>query len=72
MYNKVITGIKPLGFVWETQDPFLFCVHHLDDFPVGNESMGPLASLSGRAIGQDFTLKDGWRMYHGGSSSWGL
>jgi quercetin 2,3-dioxygenase len=65
MYNKIITSIKPLGFVWETQDPFLFCVHHLDDFPRGNENMGPEASLAGRVIGQDFTLKDGWRMYHG-------
>jgi redox-sensitive bicupin YhaK (pirin superfamily) len=65
MYNKIITSIKPLGFVWETQDPFLFCVHHLDDFPAGNVNMGPNASLAGRVIGQDFTLKDGWRMYHG-------
>jgi len=65
MYNKIITRVKPLGFVWETQDPFLFCVHHQDDFPPGNENMGPDASLKGRVIGQDFTLKDGWRMYHG-------
>jgi hypothetical protein len=27
--------------------------------------MGPNASLEGRALGQDFTIKDGWRMYHG-------
>ena len=27
--------------------------------------MGPDASLAGRNIGQDFDLKDGWRMYHG-------
>jgi len=27
--------------------------------------MGPDASLKGRDLGQDFTLKDGWRMYHG-------
>ncbi len=65
MYNKVITRIKPLGFVWETQDPFLFCVHHQDAYPVANDELGPSASLSGRNIGQDFTLKDGWRMYHG-------
>ena len=38
--NPVIT-IKPLGFQWETQDPFLFCVHHEDYFPKGNESMEP-------------------------------
>ncbi len=51
--------------MWPTTNPFLFCAHHLDDFPVGNEAMGPAASLRGRNIGQDFTLKDGWRMYHG-------
>ena len=65
MYNKAIIDIKPLGFMWETIDPFLFCVHHLDDYPQGNEKMGPAASLSGRNLGQDFTIKDGWRMYHG-------
>jgi redox-sensitive bicupin YhaK (pirin superfamily) len=27
--------------------------------------MGPDASLAGRHIGQDFVIKDGWRMYHG-------
>ena len=27
--------------------------------------MGPAASLAGRNLGQDFTIKDGWRMYHG-------
>ena len=50
---------------WETKDPFLFCAHHQDDFPAGNDDFGPAASLAGRNIGQDFTLKDGWRMYHG-------
>lgn len=65
MYNKLILNIKPLGFMWDTTDPFLFCVHHLDAYPKGNEIMGPDASLAGRHLGQDFTLKDGWRMYHG-------
>jgi len=60
-----IKKIKPLGFQWETQDPFLFCVHHEDNFPKGNAEMEPAASLQGREIGQDFMLKDGWRMYHG-------
>jgi len=67
MYNKLITNIKPLGFTWETSDPFLFCVHHLDDYPAGNEQLGPAAFLEGRNLGQDFTVKDGWRMYHGNS-----
>lgn len=60
-----ILKISKLGFPWQTQDPFLFCVHHRDEFPKGNEKMGPNASLAGRMIGQDFVVKDGWRMYHG-------
>ena len=62
--SKLFT-IRPLGFPWETRDPFIFCVHHRDEFPKGNENMGPAVSLSGRNIGQDFVVKDGWRMYHG-------
>ena len=57
----------PLGFQWATVDPFLFCVHHLDAYPVANEHMGPAASLAGREIGADFAGIDGWRMYHGSS-----
>ncbi len=62
---SAIIKIRPLGFIWETSDPFLFCAYHEDQYPNGNEKLGPDASLSGRNIGQDFTLKDGWRMYHG-------
>lgn len=65
MYNKAILNIQPLGFMWPVHDPFLFCVHHKDQYPKGNEQMGPESSLKGRNLGQDFTLKDGWRMYHG-------
>ncbi len=65
MVQKSILKIKPLGFPWETLDPFIFCVHHRDEYPKGNAEMGPAASLKGRDIGQDFTVKDGWRMYHG-------
>ncbi|MGB0404280.1 MAG: pirin family protein [Salibacteraceae bacterium] len=60
-----ILGVRPLGFQWETKDPFLFCVHHEDKYPKANADMGPKASLSGRQLGQDFVIKDGWRMYHG-------
>lgn len=67
MNNKAIISTKPLGFPWETQDPFIFCVHHRDEYPKGNDRMGPAGSLRGRSIGQDFTVKDGWRMYHGQS-----
>lgn len=60
-----IKSITPLGFPWQTQDPFLFCVHHADFYPKGNENMGPEASIAGRNLGNDFVVKDGWRMYHG-------
>jgi redox-sensitive bicupin YhaK (pirin superfamily) len=66
--NPMSTPIKqihPLGFPWQTVDPFLFCVYHQDAYPAGNEVMGPAASLAGRDIGQDFAGKEGWRMYHG-------
>jgi len=60
-----ILQVVPLGFQWPTVDPFLFCVHHDDAYPAGNEAMGPAASLAGRNLGMDFEGKDGWRMYHG-------
>ncbi len=60
-----ILRVAPLGSRWQTTDPFLFCVHHVDRFPAGNDRLGPAASLAGHAIGQDFEGKDGWRMYHG-------
>jgi len=61
----MIKEIFRLGFPWQTQDPFLFCVYHLDRYPKGKEDMSPDASLEGRNLGNDFTIKDGWRMYHG-------
>jgi len=60
-----ILQISPLGFPWETIDPFLFCDYHDDAYPRGNAQFGPDASLAGRKLGEDFAGKDGWRMYHG-------
>jgi hypothetical protein len=66
MSNDSIIAAARLGAPpWPTKDPFLFCVHHVDDYPPANEQLGPAASLAGRDIGQDFAGKDGWRMYHG-------
>ncbi|WP_186510874.1 pirin family protein [Caenimonas sedimenti] len=65
MSTSPILAVKPLGFPWETADPFLFCAYHDDAYPRGNGAMAPAASLAGRAIGQDFSRKDGWSMYHG-------
>lgn len=63
---SAILSQRPLGSPpWATVDPFLFCVHHVDQYPAGNAHQGPAASLAGRHIGMDFEGKDGWRMYHG-------
>ena len=59
-----VFALPPSG-PWPTLDPFLFCVHHDDAYPRGRADMGPDARLDGRDIGQDFSGKDGWSMYHG-------
>ena len=60
-----ILAVRALDFQWAPRDPFLFCVHHHDNYPRGNGALGPDTSLAGRELGMDFTLRDGWRMYHG-------
>jgi len=61
-----VIKIQPLTFPWKTQDPFLFCAFHKDDYPKGNGALGPDPShLVGRAMGSDFGGKDGFSMYHG-------
>ncbi|RKH63910.1 pirin family protein [Corallococcus llansteffanensis] len=62
---EAVIRVDPLGMPWRTPDPFLFCVHHDDRYPAGNERFGPQASLAGRELGQDFGGRDGWNMYHG-------
>ena len=64
--SETVLAVAPLPEgPWPTLDPFLFCVHHDDDYPAGDGQMRPKASLEGRAIGHDFGGKDGWSMYHG-------
>ena len=66
MSNSLIIHVEPLGSPWKAQDPFLICAHHRDEYPKGNEKLGLNADqMKGRNIGQDFALKDGYRMYHG-------
>lgn len=61
-----IIKIEKLDFMFGVEDPFLFCAHHKDDYPKGNEDLGaPASDLIGRNIGNDFEIKNGWRMYHG-------
>ena len=65
MTDKQILKIQKIGFQWEMEDPFLFCAHHQDHYPAGNDQQGPKVSLAGRRMGQDFSSKDGFSMYHG-------
>ncbi len=60
-----VTVLPPAPTPWPTPDPFLFCVHHDDRYPVGNDVLGPASPLDGRELGMDFAGTDGWRMYHG-------
>jgi len=62
---SAIEDLVRLGFPWVGFDPFLFTVHHVDDYPAGNDVLGPAVSLQGRDIGSDFSYRDGWSMYHG-------
>jgi quercetin 2,3-dioxygenase len=60
-----ILSVEPLTFPWKMEGPFLFCAHHNDKYPAGDEAMAPQASLAGRELGSDFSGKDGFSMYHG-------
>ena len=60
-----ILRIQKIDFHWEMENPFLFCAHHKDQYPKGNVKQEPTISLSGRQLGEDFAIVDGFRMYHG-------
>lgn len=62
----MIKQVTPIGFHWPMQEPFLFCAHHYDYYPAGNENNGLNQShFAGRNMGSDFEIKDGFRLYHG-------
>lgn len=65
MTDMILQTVTLAPGVWPTLDPFLFCVHHDDAYPRGTTDLTPPDSLAGRAIGSDFSGKDGWSMYHG-------
>jgi quercetin 2,3-dioxygenase len=65
MTTSPIRQTVPLGLHWPTVDPFLFCAHHDDAYPAGNDAMGPAVPVDDRDLGMDFSGKDGWSMYHG-------
>lgn len=63
--SKIILKVQKIGFQWPMENPFIFCAHHHDFYPEGNEQLGPNVSLKGRDIGSDFSNKNGFSMYHG-------
>jgi hypothetical protein len=65
MPGDSVLELVELGFPWHGLDPFIFTVHHVDDYPAGNDDLGPHVPLNGRNIGSDFSYLDGWSMYHG-------
>ena len=63
-----VLELVELGFPWTGLDPFIMTVHHVDDYPEGNDQLGPDPRLlRGRNMGADFSYQDGWSMYHGGA-----
>lgn len=65
MATDTVLELAELGRPWPGLDPFIFTVHHVDDYPAGNDLLGPAEALSGRSIGADFSYLNGWSMYHG-------
>lgn len=63
--TDAVLQTMPLGFQWPMVDPFLFCAHHDDAYPAGDDRMAPAVPVDGRELGQDFSGTDGWSMYHG-------
>lgn len=62
----MIKKTTPIDLHWPTQEPFLFCAHHFDHYPAGNDKLGLNPThFSGRQMGSDFEEKDGFRLYHG-------
>lgn len=64
--KDTILKVEEIGLHFNTENPFLFCANHKDNYPKGNDDYGVSKDkLKGRSIGNDFSIKDGWSMYHG-------
>ncbi len=62
-----ILRAEKLAMPWPGVDPFLFCMHHADLYPEAEGQAAPAERLRGRALGADFSGRDGFSMYHGES-----
>jgi quercetin 2,3-dioxygenase len=65
MSTEPVIELVDQGFPWQGLDPFIFTVHHVDQFPEGNDDLGPAEPLVGRPMGGDFSRLNGWSMYFG-------
>lgn len=65
MASNKILKIQKIDFQWEMENPFIFCAHHQDNYPKGNYAQVPPSALDGRRLGNDFSGKDGFSLYHG-------
>ena len=64
--EPMIKKITPIELHWPVQEPFLFCAHHNDHYPAGNDKLGLNPThFAGRDMGSDFHGKDGFSIYHG-------
>lgn len=64
--SELIEYCTELGRPWMGEDPFLFCMHHLDRFPTSDGQMGVSNDALGRReLGADFSAQDGFSMYYG-------
>ncbi|MED3662710.1 pirin family protein [Ureibacillus sp. FSL K6-8385] len=66
METPKIIGLQKLNEQWTTESPFISVTYHKDMYPPGTDQQGVEEKwLEGRDLGEDFKLKDGFRMYHG-------
>jgi len=61
--GNALLSLRPLPTAgpYPTGDPYLFCVYHKDEYPVGNGKM----EAPHRGNGSDFNPDTPYRMYHG-------
>lgn len=66
MTNTAILRQGPLGVRYPTEDPFIFTVHHTDDYPAGDGNSAPATQEGRGPDGEGVEMLDGvWHMYHG-------
>ncbi|KHA76021.1 pirin [Janthinobacterium lividum] len=63
--TSTILKIEPLGSPWKTIDPFLICAYHVDNYPSGNDDLGPDTAHPISSMDGDSDGTANWSMYYG-------